>query len=98
MSMGLSFLACELGQRITNAFDDIDDVLRIELNWYSLPNKVRKMLPIILINTQEVVALHCFGSILCSRESFSNVSECESQQQRAFKYHSFFVLKNTFIF
>lgn len=79
MSLGLAFLCCELGQRITNAFDDIDEVLLVELNWYLFPIEIKKILPTILINTQEVVALHCFGSIVCGRESFKDVSKHELQ-------------------
>lgn len=74
-SIGLAFFACELGQRITNAFADIDEVLLIELNWYSLPFPTKKMLPIIMSNTQRIVELKCFGSIVCGRDVFKKVSE-----------------------
>lgn len=72
MSIGLAFFTCELGQRITNAFDGVDEELT-QLDWYRLPIKVKKMLPMIIINAQEIVALKCFGSTLCGRESFKNV-------------------------
>lgn len=73
MSVGLAFYACELGQRITNAFSSLDEALN-ELDWYSLPIEIKKILPTIMISTQETVALNCFGSILCGREVFKSVS------------------------
>lgn len=45
------------------------------LDWYIFPIEMQKMLPTILIEAQQLVALECFGSILCSREVFKQVSE-----------------------
>lgn len=45
------------------------------LDWYRFPIKLQKMLPIILIDAQQLVALDCFGSITCSREVFKQVRE-----------------------
>lgn len=73
MSIGLTFFACELGQRITNAFDNVDEALN-ELDWYLFPIGVKKMLAMIMGNTQEIVALKCFGSMVCGRDVFKNVS------------------------
>lgn len=80
-SIGLASLPSELGQRITDAFDNIDEVLN-ELDWYLLPIDTKKILPLILINTQDIVALKCFGSILCGREAFKNVSKCDLKYQK----------------
>lgn len=65
-------MICELGQRISNAFEEIDDVIA-QYNWYLFPDKLKRMLPIILMNTQDRVAFECFGSIACSREAFRKV-------------------------
>lgn len=66
------FAFVELGQRITNAFDDIDETIG-QFDWYLFPIGVQKMLPTILIHAQKPVTLDCFGKISCLRESFKKV-------------------------
>ena len=64
---------CEVGQQIYNAFDEIDDEIEA-FNWYLFPLKMRKMLPIILMVSQQPVQVDCFGSIFVLREAFKKVS------------------------
>lgn len=66
------FLTGELCQRVTNAFDDLNDAIDL-FDWYLFPTKVQKMLPIIMINSQQPIDFECFGNITCSRESFKKV-------------------------
>lgn len=72
-AFGIAFLPCEVGQRISSAFEEIEDVTG-QYRWYSFPNDVQRMLPMILINFQESVELECFGSFSCCREAFKKVS------------------------
>lgn len=67
------FIACELGQRLSDAFDKID-VNMNHFDWYLFPIEIKRMLPTIYSYAQQPVLLECFGSIVCSREVFKNVS------------------------
>lgn len=68
----LVFVACELGQRIADAFDGIDLTIQ-QFDWYSFPIEMKQMLPIIILNAQQPVSVACFGSIICTRDVFKNV-------------------------
>ena len=72
-AFGTIFLACELGQRISNAFEEIENVTG-QCDWYLFPDEVKRMLPTILINVQHPVKLQCFGSFACCRNAFKMVS------------------------
>lgn len=67
------FFASEIGDRISNAYEEIDDEMG-QLDWYSLPPKIQIFLPTIIINTQQPMFIKCFGSATCSRETFKKVS------------------------
>lgn len=71
-SFFLVFISCELAERITDEFDNINDILD-QSDWYLLPFKIRQLLPIVMINTQQSVYLQCFGGIPCNRETFKKV-------------------------
>lgn len=66
------FVACELGERLSNTLDEVDDLIG-QLNWYLLPIEFQRMLPTIMINSQQPVVLKCFGCISCSRDQFKKV-------------------------
>lgn len=70
---GVVLFACELGQRVTNLFIGINDKIE-HSDWYSYPNKVQKMLLIILIVAQQPVEFQCFGSTSANRDTFKKVS------------------------
>lgn len=72
-SFGTVFLACDFGQRMTNAFADINMMIG-QFNWYLFPLEIKKMLPTIIMSAQEPVVLEVFGSIACSREAYHQVS------------------------
>lgn len=72
-AFGLLFFTCEVGQRFSDEFDDICDVIE-QFNWYAFPAQVQRMLPIIILAAQQPVAVECFGSIMCLRDTFKSVS------------------------
>lgn len=72
-SFGVVCLVCEIGQQISNAYDDIDDIIN-QLDWYLFPYQIQRMLPMVFINSQESVTLQCFGSISCDRDNSKKVS------------------------
>lgn len=63
------FVACELGQRTSDAFNKIENEFK-QFNWYLFPGKIKQILPLVMIMTQQPVVIKCFGSISCSRETF----------------------------
>lgn len=66
------FVACEIGQNVSNAFKEIDDEID-RFHWYLFPAEIQKMLPILLSVTQRPINIEVFGSIACDRENFKKV-------------------------
>lgn len=69
----LMLLVCEVGQRLSEKFTEINDVMD-QLNWYAYPREVKRMLPTILTNLQQPVIIKCFAFIFCDREYSKRVS------------------------
>lgn len=72
-SFGIVFFMCEMGHRISSQFDDICDVIH-QFKWYSFPIELKRILSLIILDAQQPVAINCFGSIMCDRDSFKKVS------------------------
>ena len=71
-AFGFVFVACELGQRISDAFNELSDVIG-RFNWYTFSVEVQHILPTIILVAQQPVVISCFGSVLCLREAFKKV-------------------------
>lgn len=84
-SFGLSFIFCEFGERIEGQFIEINDVI-CELDWYTFPQNIQQMMPIILQCTQRPVELLAYGNFSCSRSTFKKVSKKGKQ----FEFHIFY--------
>lgn len=66
-------LFCDLGEAVSNKFDELNDVLyRSEWNTFSIG--VQRTLPIILMATQQKVVPRGFGNLICFRQSFKKVN------------------------
>lgn len=72
-AIGIVFAFCELCQRVTDAFAEIADELKM-LDWYRFPQEIQRMLPIILLGIEQPVFIECFGSISGLRETFKKVN------------------------
>lgn len=72
------FIASELGQRITDAFEKIDSTIE-KFDWYLFPIEIKQMLPMIIAIAQQPATIACFGSINCTRDVFKNVSTLHDQ-------------------
>lgn len=72
----LIFATCELGQRFTNAFIEVDDDLA-HLKFYLLPMEIRRVLPIIMIYSQEPLVVKFFGQMSVTRDQFKRVSDLQ---------------------
>lgn len=68
----LTFLFCESGQRVSNGYNELYDVIS-QLDWYLYPLGLQQMLPIIIFTTQQSVEMLGFGRCPCTRESFKDV-------------------------
>lgn len=68
----LVLLSCELGSRISNEFEEINERID-QLKWYLFPLEMRRLMMMIEMNSQEWVGFACFGSIPCDRETFKKV-------------------------
>lgn len=66
------FIACELGQRMSDAFVEIDITID-RFDWHLFPIEVQRLLPMVMANAQQSVSLECFGSISCGRVVFKSV-------------------------
>lgn len=72
-SFGVLFITCEIGQRIYLKNDECAEMVD-QFDWYLLPPKIQRILPIILNFMQQPFELKCFGSKTCDRELFKSVS------------------------
>lgn len=72
-AFGLVFVVCELCQRASYFFIEINSSIDI-LDWYLFPINVQKIMPTLLIMAQQPVEIECFGSIVCDRDTFKRVS------------------------
>lgn len=72
LALSLVFIACELGQRGSDAFNEIGEVF-VEIDWYLMPDEIQRRLPIIMIYLQDSIEIRFFGSISCSRAQFQKV-------------------------
>lgn len=72
-SFGDLFVACEMGTRITVAFAECSEMIE-QFEWYRFPTRIRRMMPMILMFTQQPIEIICFGSTGCDRETFKSVS------------------------
>lgn len=68
------FIFCECGERITIGFVEVNDEI-CQLKWYLFPYEIQRMMPNMMMATQEAVILKgCGNCSSCTREAFTNVS------------------------
>lgn len=65
-------LACELTQRSSDYFTNIEDIV-VQWHWYLFPGEIKRLLPLILLVVQQPVEIECFGGIVCNRELYKKV-------------------------
>lgn len=85
------FIACELGQNLSKAFNGISSKVE-QLDWYLLPPQSKRILLIIIAVSDEPVTLECFGSISLSRDVFGRVSQFSKLIEHAYNVEIFFLL------
>ena len=48
---GVELVVCEFGQHLTDAFNEINDLI-VTFDWHLFPHKLQQMLPVILMVAQ----------------------------------------------
>lgn len=71
-SFGLVFLYCEVGEQMAADFDEINYTIS-ELNWYLFPNATQRIMPTILMVTQQPVLFCGYGNVPATRNTFTKV-------------------------
>lgn len=94
-AFGVIFLTCEFGQRLANAFEEIDDSIKT-FEWNLFSHEIQKLLPTILIVSQKQFVIKCFGSTSALRESFKKVRYHASTYHRLCSSFSFQVINGAF--
>lgn len=79
-SFATMFTVCELCQQVNFAFEECNEIIE-QLEWYSFPADIQRMLPSIINFVQQPIELKCFGSTACNRETFKYVSACGGRDQ-----------------
>lgn len=72
-ALAVAFVVCDLSERLGNSFISVGNMFD-QFDWYNFTEDMQRTLPLILIHVHEPVALGCFGSIACNRETFKCVS------------------------
>ena len=58
---------------VTGSFADLNDAI-YQLDWYTFPSEIQRMLPTLLMNAQQEVIIKGFGNMICKRETFKTVN------------------------
>lgn len=74
------FVVCELGQRLSNAFEEILDEFD-RFHWYQFPLEISRSLVKILAVSQIPVEMEVFGSITCCRFVMKFVSSTNKMRK-----------------
>lgn len=72
-SLALIFVICEISERVSSGFREIDFIIG-QFTWYLLPINIWEMLPMITTYVQDPVIFVIFGAVGCNRYAFQKVS------------------------
>lgn len=75
-AVSIVFAACELVQRLSNKISETGNMIG-QIEWYSLPIDLQRLLPTIINNVQQPAVVRCIGSVICSRSQFKKVNRIE---------------------
>lgn len=72
-SFAVVFMFCEFGEQLRRRFDEINNAI-CDLDWYTFPPHVQRMIPTILLSAQNPPELMAYGGVSSSRITFKAVS------------------------
>lgn len=70
----LVILPCEIGQRLTDTFDEINFQFE-QLRWYLLAIEIRRMVTTTMIFAQKSIIFECYGVLFCNRDQLKTVNQ-----------------------
>lgn len=59
-------------QRFSDSMLEMDNTI-VQYDWHLFPYKVRRILPMVMQNTQKPIIIKCFGNVLCARIQMQKV-------------------------
>lgn len=65
-AFGIMFTYCEMGEQISNHFDEIENGF-YQLDWHLLPIEIQRMMVMILMVTKQPMQFVGFGNFTASR-------------------------------
>lgn len=71
-SFAANFLFCEFDENVTSSFNELNGVI-CQSEWYSFPNDIQRMPPIIMMTSRKTNILQSFGGVALTREVFKTV-------------------------
>lgn len=74
-TLTLLFVSCELGNRMSNEFEYINDQIH-QFDWHMLSLETQQLLPIITMSVDQPIGIPCIGSIMCNLNTFKTVRIC----------------------
>lgn len=57
---------------MTTQFDQMNHLIN-DCDWYIFPNELQRILPIVMMSTQQPVVLQGFANMKCTRDAFKQV-------------------------
>lgn len=73
-SFAAVYFFCHFGENVTTNFETLEDTF-FECNWYLFPIKLQKSYLITAIAVQQPISIRGIGNVLCTRQSFKEVSK-----------------------
>lgn len=71
-AFGMNFLLCEMCERMTAHFDEVNDTI-YQMDWYLFPTATQCMMPAIILMAQQPVEFLGYGNIPATRDTFKIV-------------------------
>lgn len=71
-AFGVIFFYCEIGERVTTAFEEFNDELG-SCDWYSFPIDLQRTLSTVMMYTQKHAIIHGYANTPCTRFALSKV-------------------------
>lgn len=83
------FMFCEFGKCVTDLFDGIPNII-FESEWYTFPIEIQKILPTLMVASQQPVVIQGFANLQCTREAFKKVDKYLKVKLNLFSHDFFF--------
>lgn len=73
MYVPVYFLVCDLGESVTSAFGEMDEIV-YDINWPDVPPDIEKYVVLVLAATQQPIIMEGIFGMDCSRFTFKRVN------------------------